>query len=91
MLPHSLRTRVFEPAYYDLLSEYGPRSQKRIGFGLQVLGLTFNSYRVGGPRMVLEFVRSQTPAAWAVAGIVGLMALFVAVQYVLRAGGAYGE
>ncbi len=57
LLPRRLRSRVFEPAYSDLLAERKHRSG--LGFGFRVLALALDSYRVGGPHLVWEAARSR--------------------------------
>ena len=48
MLPARLRERVFDPAYFDLLSEFRRRGQGR-RLGPQVLLLALETCRVGWP------------------------------------------
>ena len=83
LLPRRLRSRVFEPAYFDLLAErsYG----SGLGFGFRVLGLALDSYRVGGPHLVWEAARSRKTrillAVMAAAIVVVLIIFRLAVNY----------
>ncbi len=90
LLPHSLRTRLFEPAYFDLLAEYQRHEPKRVRFGLLVLGLALDSYRVGAPRLAMEVFRSRSRSAWMVATVLGVLALVVALRFIVLAAFGYG-
>ncbi len=77
LLPRRLRSRVFEPAYFDLLAERKHRSG--LWFGFRVLGLALDSYRVGGPHLVWEAARSRKARILlgvTVAAIVALLIIF---------------
>ncbi len=89
LLPQSLRTRVFEPAYFDLLAERQRRALEGGRFALLVLGLALESYRVGGPGLILQFARSRKAATWVAVAIVGSASLLVVLRIVYEASGAY--
>jgi len=74
LLPAALRTRVFEPAYYDLLA--GHAGARPGGFGVRVLVLALETYRVGAPRLAWDFVRGSR-RAWLLLGLTLLVILAV--------------
>jgi hypothetical protein len=70
LLPATLRERVFEPAYFDLLAS---RRGARVPFGLQVFGLVLETCRVGWPAVLLGLWRAPG-VRWALVVVGGLVA-----------------
>ena len=58
LLPASLRERIFEPAYFDLLADR-QRGGSSNRFGLRVLLLALETYRVGTPGLVWGLRRAS--------------------------------
>lgn len=77
ILPRTLRERVFEPAYFDLLAERSRavRGHRRLGF--RVLVLAFEAYRVGAPGLVWSFRRASRKVQFAVMLLVLVLAVTV--------------
>lgn len=85
MLPRTLRERVFEPAYYDLLATHplGDGGGSPL-FGLRVLGLALDTLRVGSIRLAWSTFRHSRRLQVAVT-----VALLVTVGFLIRFSGAY--
>ena len=86
ILPKTLRDRVFEPAYYDLLATLPPhRSPGSPLTRLHVFGLALDTLRVGSLRLAWRSFRRSRRVQVALAVI-----LLVVVGYLVsQLGGSY--
>jgi len=84
LLPAPLRTRVFEPAYYDLLAGHAAARPGARRFGVRVLVLALETYRVGAPRLAWDVVRSSR-RAWL---ILGLALAVIVIVLLIKSGTA---
>ena len=80
MLPPALRASVFEPAYYDLLSELPATDQRSRRFGMRVLMLALDTYRVGAPRLLWHLMRTSRRARL----VVGLTVITIVAVLLLK-------
>jgi hypothetical protein len=83
LLPASLRERVFEPAYFDLVAH---RCRTNRGFdhlGLRALMLVLDAYRVGAPSLLWELRHASRRVRLAVMLVVFVLAVaaFMITQY----------
>jgi len=86
MLPRTLRERVFEPAYHDLLATYPVREVGRSPlFSLRVFALALDTLRVGSPQLVWSTFRRSRRLQVALA-----VAVLVAVGFLVALNGWYG-
>lgn len=86
LLPRTLRTRVFEPAVHDLISEVDTWREggvlERTRCWLRVLFIAAETLRVGGPRLLWESQRrSWRLRVAAVVLVVLLIALVLLKTY----------
>lgn len=86
VLPRTLRERVFEPAYYDLLATLPPdRSAHSPLVQLRTFGLVLDTLRVGSPRLAWHSFRRSRRMQVAL----GIILLAVVGYLVSQLGGSY--
>ena len=81
LLPESLRTRVFAPAYYDLLAESRGSTGNPSLLGIKVLGLCLESLRVGVPNLVWQSRRARRNVLLALVVILLIISAVMASTY----------
>jgi len=80
LLPSSVRRRIFEPAYHDLLADSRAEEHGDYRVALRVLALALESFRVGVPRLALQlFRRSRTAQV-----VIGTIILFLVAYIILQ-------
>jgi hypothetical protein len=86
ILPKTLRERVFEPAYYDLLATLPPHtSAASPSVHLRTFGLVLDTLRVGSPRLAWHSFRRSRRLQVAL----GIIVLAVVGYFVAQLGGTY--
>ena len=86
ILPRTLRERVFEPAYYDLLATLPPHmSAASPLIHLRAFGLVLDTLRVGSPQLAWHSFRRSRRLQVAL----GIILLAVVGLYLVSQGGSY--